>query len=161
MQNIKLLDLQIGKYLELGNDWGYFGYYIKAKNPENFIYDITGEYQKTEPQEPLKRLCNLIGAVVYGDRYVLLECFRIYAIGDICKCVWNSHNEYCDIGYLGKDKKISNGFGLYDQEGFIGSLPNFKSIEILGNTFEEYSKQLRNELNKLNEFETILMALKQ
>jgi len=30
-ENMKLLDLQTGKYLELGKDWGYFGEFILLK----------------------------------------------------------------------------------------------------------------------------------
>jgi len=86
-ENMKLLDLQTGKYLELGTGFSYSGewiilitfarlhnrvadaYWIEA-NSTNIT---NARYLKTEPQEPLKTLCKKTGAVVYGGRYVLVN----------------------------------------------------------------------------------------
>ena len=112
---MKLLDLETGKYLELGKDWLYggediivnkcsIGYKIyeaiQHKDSEKFfMYDEDCPFTD-ELQEPLKTFSEVMGAVMYGDRYVL---FELMECGD------------------------------------------YNSI------FEEYSKSLRGEENKLNE----------
>ena len=85
---MKLLDLQTGKYLELGKDWLYggediivnkcsIGYKIyeaiQHKDSEKFfMYDEDCLFTD-ELQEPLKTLCEENGAVMYGSRYILFE----------------------------------------------------------------------------------------
>ena len=122
---MKLLDLETGKYLELGKDWLYGGNAIhiicqdyvedmKYFDDEVIINDyIHGNAgcdgdliqaniyleEKTEPQEPLKTPCEVNGAVMYGSRYILFE---------------------------------------------PGECDDYNSI------FEEYSKSLRGEENELN-----------
>lgn len=97
-ENMKLLDLQTGKYLEFGRNFLYGGNYItlielqkkylfgttptqQQISPTHFpaypslqFTEIINKYKCniSEPQEPLKTLCEKTGAVVYGDRYVLL-----------------------------------------------------------------------------------------
>ena len=76
MQNMKLLDLQTGKYLELGKHWLYGEKYIYVFYGRDEGYDDERDgngYYKSEPQEPLKTLCEEMNAVVYRDRYVLFE----------------------------------------------------------------------------------------
>ena len=177
MQNMKLLDLQEGKYLELGERGFFYGgdtitcppiksfiikgtdrcfdiyaddidmYDIRKLNNANTdndvnsgsarIFEITFKsnnqkfvgvpvsniddrfnrlFYKTEPQEPLKTLCEKTGAVVYGGRYVLF---------------------------------ISNERDSYNN--WCGDL--MISCEEL---FEEYSKQLRNEPNKFEELTELI-----
>jgi len=88
MPNMKLLDSQTGKYLELGKDWLYggkdiivnkcsIGYKIyeaiQHKDSEKFfMYDEDCPFTN-ELQEPLKTSCEENGAVMYGNRYILFE----------------------------------------------------------------------------------------
>ena len=134
-QNMKLLDLQTGKYLELGEKGFFYGgktitcrptksfdiqnvgdmtLHIYADTEKDYdikclddslcpLFEITlkSNHQKligrevrhidmrfnrvieqTEPLLELKEICDKTGAVVYGDRYVLLEneeCGNVYS----------------------------------------------------------------------------------
>jgi arsenate reductase-like glutaredoxin family protein len=275
MQNMKLLDLQTGKYLELGKDFYYGGDTITCPPVKSFItkgtgqcldiyadnvdmYDIneiidgstdddikcgTSEFEitlksnnqkfvgvpvgniddrfnrifyKTEPQEPLKTLCEKTGAVVYGGRYVVIECLDTVQNGDIirnmkhtglcyneksCEFIVNINDYYTHEGFLfNKHSKQKTFFERSKFEDVLKQVrTNFeyassffyssfkfetkkeqkiltpkikemmikeptKTIErfyfqhiaysglyIIGNIFEEYSKQLRNEPNKFEE----------
>jgi hypothetical protein len=147
-ENMKLLDLQTGKYLELGIDWGYYGeYIITIRSPFKFyksekysVIESTCDklaFHKAEPPLPLKEICEKVGAVVYGGRYVL---FLDPAMGS----AYNIKNEYRGeefIDYKCKNGDFSSGYNIYNND----------IITFLGNIFEEYSKQLRNELNKFDE----------
>ena len=201
MQNMKLLDLQTGKYLELGKKGFFYGgdvitcppiqsFVIKGCdgnildiyadnieiydireliNDNNIIKDLNGcvlsrttvsEFEitlksnnqkfvgvpvgnindkfnrvvhKTEPQEPLKTLCEKTGAVVYGGRYVLqFEKTGIFI-----------ENE-CYVLYIN---------GVYVKSLVHETVKAFENNEKLAECtpFEEYSKQLRNEPNKFEE----------
>jgi hypothetical protein len=91
MPNMKLLDSQTGKYLELGKDWLYGGecVHLFTEEVEKFIEQKpindaihNGFYAdcmyikacfQTEPQGILKTPCEVNGAVMYGSRYILFE----------------------------------------------------------------------------------------
>jgi hypothetical protein len=156
MPNMKLLDSQTGKYLELGEDWLYggediivnkcsIGYKIyeaiQHKDSEKFfMYDEDCPFTD-ELQEPLKTLCENTGAVVYGGRYVLLE-------SEGCGNVYSVENKRCGDSF----------YDIVDNEGlFRETHYNNDEITSIGNIFEEYSKQLRNEPNK---FEELLELIK-
>jgi hypothetical protein len=224
-ENMKLLDLQTGKYLELGKDWLYGGeciyvipthcfVFIKSDQIIKLYYDdeveeiqceIPNEYKskngvatayidgrftkyvingeefkcgqlikcglsypindakicnKSEPQGTLKTLCDKTGAVIYGDRYVLLhgeqdtsihEDNHFYTIGDV---VVNDHKWYgcVTIGLCSTEYSYHNN--VVDIPEFRGNCESgvlYCKFEILGNFFEEYSKQLRKEENKFDE----------
>ena len=151
-ENMKLLDLQTGKYLELGKDFYYGGDHIVV-NKCNVGYQIYEAIQRkdserlsidnkdcpfaAEPPLELKEICEKVGAVVYGGRYVL---FLDQEMGS----VYNIKNEYRGeefIDYKCKNGDFSSGYNIY----------NNVIITFLGNPFEEYSKQLRNEPNKFDE----------
>lgn len=81
---MKLLDLQTGKYLEIGYDWGYYGEYIvKFKIPYKFhfftkeaytIEDMCDRYAfKIIPHTNpiINQIAEEVGAMIYGGRYVL------------------------------------------------------------------------------------------
>lgn len=179
MQNMKLLDLQTGKYLELGKDWLYGGEYIvintckigysvyeaiQHKDSEKFFkYDKDCLFTD-ELNEPLKTLCEKTGAVVYGGRYVLLNEIDVW--------VYNNDLEPQKIktGDIVKEKTsymYNNRLLINVADFFLDTTENIKTTHkigkktfskfdffaienILGNIFEEYSKQLRNEPNKFN-----------
>ena len=154
---MKLLDLQTGKYLELGKDWLYGGI-CRVKINMNFYLDddnnqlkdhkgkswkLLDEYaftgvNKSEPQGMLKTLCDKTGAVIYGDRYAFLgneEC------GNVFSFLWKSLVDwFFDFqNSEGNFSRIKKSFGEKFESRFLGNL------------FEEYSKQLRKEENKFEE----------
>jgi hypothetical protein len=172
MQNMKLLDLETGKYLELGEDWLYGGEYIVKKDEgvNTNIYLAIREGFDTqhfisEPPQPIKTFCEKTGAVVYGGRYVLMNEIDVWVYnndlqpkkiktGDVIKeqtsyldrkyTVINVSDFFLDTteGIKTTHKLGKKTFSKYD---FFAIEKNF------GNIFEEYSKQLRNELNKFEE----------
>jgi hypothetical protein len=172
MQNMKLLDLETGKYLELGEDWLYGGEYIVKKDEgvNTNIYLAIREGFDTqhfisEPPQPIKTLCEKTGAVVYGGRYVLMNEIDVWVYnndlqpkkiktGDVIKeqtsyldrkyTVINVSDFFLDTteGIKTTHKLGKKTFSKYD---FFAIEKNF------GNIFEEYSKQLRNEPNKFEE----------
>ena len=169
-ENMKLLDLQTGKYLELGKDWLYGGKWIILMSCHRKHYTTIDEYfiesnsinitntrwLKSEPQGILKTLCDETGAVVYGDRYVLLNFSNNKTVGDVIK-----HNPKCtQFDQLPKmyhtNKEIyeilTKACVLCEEMGYSSEYvdPNYH-CEITGNHFEEYSKQLRKEENKFEE----------
>ena len=92
---------------------------------------------KSEPPLELKEICEKVGAVVYGGRYVL---FLDQEMGS----VYNIKNEYRGeefIDYKCKNGVFSSGYNIYNND----------IITFLGNIFEEHSKQLHNEPNKFEE----------
>jgi hypothetical protein len=171
MQNMKLLDLQTGKYLELGKDWLYGGEYIvintckigysvyeaiQHKDSEKFFkYDKDCLFTD-ELNEPLKTLCEKTGAVVYGGRYVLIKTITQNGVcvkdGDILQ-----NTKYCQYG------KILLNTTLHCLPEEFKEMIFYKvkiegnkcdvdmDCKVIGNIFEEYSKQLRNEPNKFKE----------
>ena len=162
-ENMKLLDLQTGKYLELGKEWLYGGnriiiypqtFYEALKKSHIFSkgFDIVS---LSEPQEPLKTLCEKTGAVIYGGRYVLLSSEQDTSIHDDNHCYKNG--DVVRGGYVA----ICTAETHYSYHQNVLDIPNFQDsceagflwskYEILGNIFEEYSKQLRNEPNKFDE----------
>ena len=181
-ENMKLLDLQTGKYLELGKDFYYGGGQIilmeNLKNDieENCKFAIknvlerndyetsfhanTHAQYKSEPQGILKTLCDKTSAVIYGDRYVLLNGERdtsihddnhFYKIGDV---VVNEYNCYgcVTIGLCSTEYSYHNNVvDIPELRGNCESGVLCCKFEILGNLFEEYSKQLRKEENKFDE----------
>lgn len=176
---MKLLDLETGEYLKLGKDFYYGGdsiiiepYNIASnimslffecfkdansinegmiflqkkalENKQNNISDdvIMNVLHQSEPQEPLKTLCEETGAVVYSRMYVL---FLDQEMGS----VYNIKNEYRGeefIDYKCKNGDFSSGYNIYNND----------IITFLGNFFEEYSKQLRNEPSKFDELKEFL-----
>ena len=178
---MKLLDLQTGKYLELFKDYAYCGNAILfhgfdddclptfTNGFENMInqdWACCGEIcYKTEPQEPLKTLCEKTGAVVYGGRYVLINEIDVWVYnndlqpkkiqtGDVIKektshlytihTLINVSDFFLDTT---ENLKTTHKIGKKAFNKF-----DFFAIEnIIGNVFEEYSKQLRNEPNKFEE----------
>jgi hypothetical protein len=153
-ENMKLLDLQTGKYLELGKEWLYGGKWIILMSCHRKHYTTIDEYfiesnsinitntrwLKTEPQGKLKTLCDKTGAVVYGDRYVLLSDYRSgcgYYSGDV---------------FLIEDRfySIAGHYFLYKGTFNQDQLGDWVHTFVC-NLFEEYSKQLRKEENKFDE----------
>jgi|688.fasta_scaffold318833_1 hypothetical protein len=188
MQNMKLLDLQTGKYLELGKDFLYGGGYIticdgamdiacgqikNQPNKLNFIQEYFHVYKQSEPQEPLKTLCEKTGAVIYGGRYVLMDkmdgtvmqetqyfykkpnitsksksTVKYYLNNNSCFKVFCS--TWQELRWICNDEEAK-----FIKDGYIFCKTSDNVIVEYGNIFEEYSKQLRNEPNKFEE----LMAL--
>jgi len=166
-ENMKLLDLQTGNYLELGEEGFFYGgkYIIlmdamKKEIYESFAtaiqnklegikydplsYKYTYSPHTSEPQGILKTLCDKTGAVIYGDRYVLLkneECGNVYGFS------WKSLvNRFVDFkNSEGNFSRLKTSFAEKFESRFLGNL------------FEEYSKQLRNEENK---FDKLIEELK-
>ena len=160
-ENMKLLDLQTGKYLELGEEGFFYGGKciilmdtLKKEIEESFIiaiqnklegikydtqsYKYTYSPHKSEPQGILKTLCDKTGAVIYGDRYAFLgneEC------GNVFSFLWKSLVDwFFDFqNSEGNFSRIKKSFGEKFESRFLGNL------------FEEYSKQLRKEENKFEE----------
>ena len=165
MQNMKLYDLQEGKYLELGEDWLYGGEFIivnickigysiyeaiQHKDSEKFfMYDEDCPFTD-EPQEPLKTICKNTGAVVYGGRYVLFE-------NKECGNIYCEKNKWGTVYYLNKDIYSFIPCPEFNLENDKKqTVARFFSLDncqdnVIGNIFEEYSKQLRNEPNKFKE----------
>ena len=201
MKNMKLLDLQTGKYLELGTDWGYYGTHISLetkqqeailrhlqfdrdcmnelfkKNEFSIKYDLgvsamqatdnilrqvtdcmimQGTIAKQCSNSIIDDIAGKVGAVVYGGRYVLLQFANNKTVGDVIKHnpkrtqfdqlpkIYHTNEEVCEI--LSKDVVLCEEMG-YSSE-YVD--PDYHS-KIIGNIFEEYSKQLRNEPNKFEE----------
>jgi hypothetical protein len=170
MQEMKLLDIETSKYLELGKDFFYGGKCIScfydSVNELHTVDDFKNAIEQgfyadcnyikveeiSEPQEPLKTLCDLTGAVVYGGRYVLNphyatmravivdggEYGKIYRIESLYKCKIQNYVISGDE-YLKYRPEL-----VYTESGYT-------EFYIYGNPFEEYSKSLRNEENKLEE----------
>jgi len=199
MQNMKLLDLQTGKYLELGKDFLYGGVGILVSKikldfplPMYLFNAVKSDYDwlnnaQTQPvnisdiatfetirdliQEPLKTLCEKTGAVVYGGRYVLLNEIDVW--------VYNNDLEPQKIktGDIVKEKTsymYNNRLLINVADFFLDTTENIKTTHkigkktfskfdffaienILGNIFEEHSKELRNEPNK---FEKLMELIK-
>ena len=157
---MKLLDLQTGKYLELGNDWWYGGNHIDVylcKNKPDVDEDgetVLRTHKITpsisEPQEPLKTICEKTGAVVYGGRYVLFE-------NKECGNIYCEKNKWGTVYYLNKDIYSFIPCPEFNLENDKKqTVARFFSLDncqdnVIGNIFEEYSKQLRNEPNKFKE----------
>jgi len=170
MQEMKLFDIETGKYLELGTDWLYGGNGIllidimqkelnesleiaitnAIQGNERALYQYSYGKMKTEPQGTLKTLCDLTGAVVYGNRYVLIEnkeCGNIY-----CK-----KNKWGTVYYLNEDIYSFIPCPEFNPENDKkATVQMFFSLDkcednLINNIFEEYSKSLRNQENKLGE----------
>ena len=178
MQNMKLLDLETGKYLELGNnDFLYGGKYViilgQEKTVNIMLYKDWGKVLQYDKQQDIKphanpiinEIAERVGAVVYGGRYVLMNEIDVWVYnndlqpkkiktGDVIK----EQTSYLDRKYTVIN--VSDFF-LDTTEGIktthkLGkktfSKYDFFAIEKnFGNIFEEYSKQLRNEPNKFDE----------
>ena len=164
---MKLLDLQTGKYLELGKDWLCGGKCVhlfteeiegfKEQEPINdaihngFYADCM--YLKAcdqdQPQEPLKTLCEQTGAVVYGDRYVLFE-------NKECGNIYCEKNKWGTVYYLNKDIYSFIPCPEFnpenDKKATVQMFFSLNKCEdnLISNLFEEYSKSLRGEENGLN-----------
>ena len=154
MKNMKVLDLETGKYLELGEAWEYCGEYIRKIACEQILY-------KTPHTDPLiNSICEKTGAVVYGGRYVLMnEIFYIEGIehkyGDVFRFYINKRGDYM-VDYRAINCQALNC--KFDKDGKIIKLgnTNIVKIEYIGSPFEEYSKQFRNEPNKFDELKAFL-----
>ena len=196
---MKLLDLQIGKYLELGEKGFFYGgktitcpptksfdiqnvgdmiLHIYADTEKDYdikclddslcpLFEITLKsnnqkligrevghidmrfnrvIKQTEPPLELKEICEKTGAVVYGGRYVLL----------VSNDDWFYANKLCKLGDIIQFKcamqsrfvRVVTKNGIdFDINKFAVSPTEY----CLGNIFEEYSNQLRNEPNKFDE----------
>ncbi len=164
--SIKLLDLQTGKYLELFKDYAYCGNAILFHGfDDDCLPTFTNGFEnminqdwaccaeicyKTEPQEPLKTLCEKTGAVVYGGRYVLLE-------NEKCGNIYCEKNKWGTVYYLNKNiYSFIPCLEFNPQNDKKQTVARFFSLDncqddLIGNIFEEYSKQFRNEPNKFEE----------
>lgn len=167
-ENMKLLDLEIGKYLELGKYWLYGGNYIIIY-PQTYIFSKDFDIVSlSEPQEPLKTLCEKTGAVVYGERYVLLNGFKVpesnkydkdhYFIGDVasvCVNAYDKADEYRLMILASCESVLLRWYEIhkFKKQGHfcITSEIDTDYSDWFENIFEEYSKQLRNEPNKFDE----------
>jgi len=172
MEEMKLFDIETRKYLELGKEWLYGGNGIllidimqkeinesleiaivnAMQGNEHTLYQYSYGQMKTHPTGTLKTLCDLTGAVVYGGRYVLNphyatmravivdggEYGKIYRIESLYKCKIQNYVISGDE-YLKYRPEL-----VYTESGYT-------EFYIYGNPFEEYSKSLRNEENKLEE----------
>ena len=208
-ENMKLLDLQTDKYLELGEKGFFYGgkiitcpptksfdiqnvdremiLHIYAYTEKDYdikclddslcpLFEITLKsnnqkligrevghidmrfnrvIEQTEPPLELKEICEKTGAIVYGGRYVLLnEIFYIEGVehkySDVFRFYINKKGDYM-VDYRAINCQALNC--KFDKDNKIIKLGNTKiiKIEYIGNPFEEYSKQLRNEPNKFDE----------
>ena len=177
MKNIKLYDLQEGKYLELGKDFLYGGVGILVSKikldfplPMYLFNAVKSDYDwlnnaQTQPvnisdiatfetirgliQEPLKTLCEKTGAVVYGGRYVLLN-------NEKCGNIYCEQNKWGTVHYLNKNIYSFMPCLEFNLENDKKqTVARFFSLDncqdnVIGNIFEEYSKSLRGEENELN-----------
>lgn len=137
---------------------------------------------KSEPQLELKEICEKVGAVVYGGRYVLMMSFEYQnkeiKVGDIitAQTITTSKDsismkQYANqiVCFRGNTAFEHSGYNM----GFVicENLKCFgingfwkhrafdyeeRKLEINFNFFEEYSKQLRNEPNKFDELKELL-----
>ena len=160
MQNMKLYDLHTGKYLELGTEWGYYGEYIIIMKKPYKLYSSSesalvesscDRYAfKIQPHtdQLINEIAEKVGAVVYGNRYVLLE-------NEKCGNIYCEQNKWGTVYYLNKniysfipcpefnpqnDKKqtVARFFSLDNcQDDLIGNI--FKSP----NKFEELKELMK------------------
>lgn len=169
-ENTKLLDLQTGKYLELGKDWGYFGKFILLNlgsaielnikewgsvsygdNAYGWHGYIGQEIKQPHTDPIINEIADRLGAVIYGGRYVLLTsddswyyANNVRKLGDMIK--FNCAMQSCFVRIISKD-------GIdFDTNKFVATPVEY----YLGNIFEECSKQLRNEPNKFEEFKQLI-----
>jgi len=204
---MKLFDIETGKYLELGTDWLYGNEWIGLNLGGGIPLDVKewasvsygndlygwhgfiGQAIKTKPTGTLKTLCDLTGAVVYGNRYVLtngksgqiVERYRFNARGH------RDLSEYCldyikdtiiyttpesdlmkdivisteiiksyelDRGYNCENEARQNNdkrWYNYCGERTVEDVNEIEKEIVISTVFEEYSKSLRNEENKLEE----------
>ncbi len=182
-ENMKLLDLQTGKYLELGKDWGYFGEFIllnlgsaieltikewgSVSYGDNAYgwHGYIGQAIKQPHADPIVNdIAEKVGAVIYGGRYVLLSSEQDTSIHDDNHCYKNG--DVVRSGHGHGYVAICTASTHYSYHQNVLDIPNFQDsceagflwskYEILGNIFEEYSKQLRNEPNKFDELNELL-----
>ena len=145
---MKLFDIQTRKYLQHGYDWWYGGNNILTHKivQERLLEAYNGEVEKgsfdwvktiiqSKPNETLKTLCDLTGTPVYGGRYVLITTKS----GIFCE-------DGCYVLYIKNERIRSLTTETTDYYQQYKQLP---TEDIL--PFEEYSKSLRNEENKLQE----------
>lgn len=178
---MKLLDLQRGKYLELGKEWGYFGEYITLIQihtktligtpytrplspthapdyPTIQVEEILNEskvciYNHTNPI--INQVAGKVGAVVYGGRYVLLE-------NEKCGNIYCEKNKWGTVYYLNKNiYSFIPCLEFNPQNDKKQTVARFFSLDncqddLIGNIFEEYSKQFRNEPNKFEELQELI-----
>jgi hypothetical protein len=132
--------------------------------------------EQTEPPLELKEICEKVGAVVYGKRYVLLHCETWTTQDKVSVELMHGHifrrkvknlKYYEDTPIFLIDKEtllklsgIKDDYITYSFETSCYSR-QFLSTTLLkslfkGNIFEEYSKQLRKEENKFDELKELL-----
>ena len=102
---MKLLDLQTGKYLELGKDWVYFGEHIGILKAD-VLCGVQVEYvfSKIPHTNPIiNQIAEKVGAVIYGGRYVLMlildNAGNEICVGNIHKDVYKSNITYFILCY--------------------------------------------------------------
>ena len=137
---MKLFDIETGKYLELGKDWLYGGDIITFKQHL--------ELPKTEPTGTLKTLCDLTGAVVYGDRYVLLRTIGTLTDGDITREM--QYTGFCMKANTGEKVANTNDYYLYEGRLFYKKDNNIAYIQ--KSEFEDVLKKIRNDIDYAKNF---------
>ena len=133
----KLFDLQTGKYLELGKDWldgaNYIIILAKGIHVKDLQYIKDNPYHQNTDHELNTRWNSLFKDCVYGVRYVLVGIAKAN-MADVIK-----------IDQQGSYIRYHYGLGS-----------SFFPFEVIGNLIKEYSKNLRSEENRLEEFERLL-----
>jgi hypothetical protein len=129
---MKLLDLQTGKYLEIGENWGYFGNKILIISNEDEELSVQGwldaiEYDEIEKHDYdmldikhhtnpiINEIAEKVGAVIYGGRYVLLYTTNekiIIANSEYDYENWNDEND--KLGFDGGEPRIWKTFTIGD-----------------------------------------------
>lgn len=149
---------QFNKYIINGNEYD-MGYFTEL-NSLTPINDAK-KCEKSEPPLKLKESCEETGAVVYGARYVLMTKNYNIQIGDLWKnsnyynilvaCINYKNNIHFKHNISGGSKSAFEQIKNDNNDNLIVRCSQNENSEFLGNIFEEYSKQLRNEPNKFDE----------
>ena len=166
----KLFDLQTGKYLELGKDWLDGGEYIKVAhesykelglNLKNDDFRLH-TFEVNPNHELNSRWKEMFKGCIHtrGDNVnIKVRQFEVegktYTLGDIFQVYLNKRGDYMFDARAISFPTINI---KYNQNGEIIKLGSFKviKVELYGNILEEYSKSLRGEENRLEEFEKLL-----
>ena len=185
-ENTKLLDLQTGKYLELGKDWGYFGKFILLNlgsaielnikewgsvsygdNAYGWHGYIGQEIKQPHTDPIINEIADRLGAVIYGGRYVLLE-FKQYCDEELRKivdivtaglCVCDRVWDGWNVGTMSRDdfRQFDDGECEDVSDDKVNDLKNAINKQYIAlEIFEECSKQLRNEPNKFEELKKFI-----
>lgn len=203
---MKLLNLQTGKYLELDKDFWFGGNVIillenlkRSANTYSLLDEVNAcaRFTKQPHANPIvNKIAEKVGAVIYGGRYVLIygkignivEQYRFHVTGcrnlneysllyikdtimhttpesDLMKDIFISTKtvkryeldkeyDYRKEDRHVDDKRWYNSLGERSIDDF--DINDEVKEVIIGNIFEEYSKQLRNEPNKFEESKELI-----